>query len=94
MTKRRLVWSENLGQDDFSQFADPVILVGPTDFYVYSFADLDGDGDLDLVAANGESGTVVWYEQVTPANFSAARAIAPAAYKPAWLLTSDHGRRR
>jgi hypothetical protein len=92
----RVVWYENDGTPAAGGFGVHSIATlstaGGLDVYFLAAADLDGDGDADLLAQNYASGLVVWYENDgTPANDTAwaAHSIATAAPGPRAVGAAD-----
>ncbi|MEM6780116.1 MAG: FG-GAP-like repeat-containing protein, partial [Planctomycetota bacterium] len=65
-----LVWHENLG--DGSQFTEHAIVTSlqrSTPFHSVQIADVDSDGDLDVLAAMPDLGTIAWYENLGNQSF-------------------------
>jgi hypothetical protein len=52
-------------------------------------ADLDGDGDLDLLLASGDAGSVSWYENSGAGSFETQRVISSAAGAVRSVLAAD-----
>lgn len=75
----RIVWYENTdGEGDFSPSEDvPITDESYTECTVVA-ADLDGDGDLDILAVFLYNDTVVWYENLLPSGSSNSSTSAPA----------------
>jgi hypothetical protein len=86
--RNKIAWFENVdGQgmltlaDDGRGLLDPVTPDFPFSEKVYAIAgaDLDGDGDLDLVSADKIQRQLLWYENTDGSGrFSAARRIDPS----------------
>ena len=56
-----IAWYENNGAAD-PLFTKAVIATSADNAYDVQVADLDGDGDLDIVSASSLDNTVAWYE--------------------------------
>ncbi|QDT00720.1 FG-GAP-like repeat-containing protein [Adhaeretor mobilis] len=65
-TSGRIAWYENNGQKSFSNTTVISTLRGPSSLKT---ADIDGDGNLDLVASFYNSDVVAWYENDGIGNF-------------------------
>ena len=71
-----IAWFENL--DGAGNFGEPHVI--EDDFfdqiYIVVAADLDGDGDIDVLASARHTGEIVWYENLDgEGNFSAGKII-------------------
>ena len=87
----KITWLENNGAAD-PTFAATTIATsadGPRDVFV---ADIDGDGDMDIVAASREDDTISWYENNGAADpsFTAADIATNADYA-AWNFCGRYG---
>ena len=58
-----IVWHENNGAGD-PAFAEHVISFYSADAHSVFAADIDGDGDLDVLAASRGDGKIAWYENL------------------------------
>jgi FG-GAP-like repeat/IPT/TIG domain len=58
----KVVWFENDGAGGFSTPTTSIITNIPETSYSVHAADLDGDGDLDVLSASLNEGKVTWYE--------------------------------
>ncbi|EDM45313.1 hypothetical protein SCB49_05887 [unidentified eubacterium SCB49] len=76
----KFVWFENLaGTGDFS--SENVINTGHGQSFSNAVADLDGDGDLDLLFTSFDDSLVYWYENLDGlASFSSPRLIDNTLY--------------
>ncbi|EDM45337.1 hypothetical protein SCB49_06007 [unidentified eubacterium SCB49] len=76
----KFVWFENLaGSGDFS--SENVINTGHGQSFSNAVADLDGDGDLDLLFTSFDDSLVYWYENLDGlASFSSPRLIDNTLY--------------
>jgi hypothetical protein len=55
-----------------------------------SAADLDGDGDADVLSASYDDDKIAWYENEDGAgNFGPQRMVSGMAYGPTWLFAAD-----
>ena len=72
-----IVWHENLGTGKFS---DPHFISEDSRsiWHLYA-ADLDGDGDLDLLSASARADKIAWYENLGAGEFSDQRILSENA---------------
>lgn len=57
----KIAWYENL--DGLGNFGDQqIITINANGARLVDFADLDGDGDIDVLSASWSDGTIAWYE--------------------------------
>ncbi|MEM6569139.1 MAG: VCBS repeat-containing protein [Planctomycetota bacterium] len=80
-------WFEALGGGLFApsqRIGDAGALLGSTDA-----ADLDGDGDLDVVSSDGSTSRVVWHENLGSGSFSAARDVGSVLSTSAEVVLVD-----
>ena len=80
----KIVWWENKGGGAFSG-TSVIVSGGEADGVVEVFGgDIDGDGDIDIIAAMEEANTIAWWENLTIPGYSASAAVAniDAVYKP------------
>ena len=69
----KIVWYENLG---IGKFSDPRIVSEDVNSVRHLYAaDLDGDGDLDVLSASSADKKVAWYENLGTGEFSDQRII-------------------
>ena len=76
-TTSKVVWYENAGDRSFSGarlISDE--LLGPTDAHA---ADLDGDGDLDVLSASYFDNKIAWYENLGNGDFSEQMVLTDEA---------------
>jgi hypothetical protein len=83
---RRFIWCKNDGIGNFTtQVINTVFTYSPTDVTV---ADLDGDGDIDIVASTaGIGGGVLWFTNDGAGNFTTQPNIATG--NPTRISTAD-----
>ncbi|MFY0683978.1 MAG: VCBS repeat-containing protein [Balneola sp.] len=63
---KKIAWYENDGATDPS-FTERVVSTNSIAAISIFAADVDGDGDLDLLSASGGDDKIAWYENTTPA---------------------------
>ena len=57
-----IAWYENMGESRDPSFEKRVIATSADGAQDVQVADLDGDGDLDIVSASSLDNTIAWYE--------------------------------
>jgi hypothetical protein len=92
-TAGQIAWYENLGSTATStSFSAPrLIATGAQGVSDVHAADLDGDGDLDVLASSSITNRVAWYENLGNQTFGSVRVIATAspAYSAAHVADLD-----
>jgi hypothetical protein len=86
----KIAWYENTdGYGTFS--AQKVVTDQMPGAQTVSAADIDGDGDLDLVAASNKNGKIAWFENIDgKKTFSSAKVITKKEnYKSAFVADID-----
>ncbi len=86
-----VTWYENDGTPAVGNWIPHGVSLGPGSSISSHPADVDGDGDLDVLAALNLANEVVWYENDgTPAVGAwTKRVISIAANYPEWVVTAD-----
>ena len=82
-----IIWYENQGN---GQFGSPQVITTSADTpeSVYT-ADLNGDGDLDVLSASRDDHTIAWYENLGGGRFSAQHVLTTAANNATSVFASD-----
>ncbi len=85
----KIAWYEN--RDSAGAFGPQQVVTnrisGPVDVHA---ADLDGDGDLDLLSASASDGIVAWYENLDGrGNFGSIDILTRFAIGAEWVTTAD-----
>jgi hypothetical protein len=85
----KIAWYRNTdGRGSFG--AQMVINARATGAADVNFADVDGDGDMDVLSASITDATVAWYENTDgKGSFSAAKVITRRAIGAEWVTTAD-----
>ncbi|MCB9004936.1 MAG: VCBS repeat-containing protein [Ardenticatenaceae bacterium] len=84
-----ITWYENDGAADPTFTARVITTTADGAYGVYA-ADLDNDGDLDVLTASLYDNTIAWYENDGAANPSfTARVITTAALGARWVFAAD-----
>ncbi|MBL4605148.1 MAG: VCBS repeat-containing protein, partial [Flavobacteriaceae bacterium] len=64
-----LAWYENNGAGNFTS-SEHIVATDATSIRNVSAADIDGDGDMDLMSASASDNTIAWYENDGSQNFT------------------------
>ena len=84
-----VAWYENNGAADPS-FTAANIVTNADEIEAVFVADLDGDGDMDILSASGNDDTIAWYESDGAANPSwTKRVIATSADGASDVFAAD-----
>ena len=86
----KIAWYENT--DGYGTFSEQKVITDQmSGAQTVSAADVDGDGDLDLIAASNKNGKIAWFESVDGKNtFSSAKVITKKEnYKAAFVADID-----
>ena len=83
----KIAWYENLDSGDVSTQQN-VITTGAFGVADVHTADLDGDGDQDVIAAQTRSNNIAWYENLDSGGFSSGNSL-PTAVKAKSVATGD-----
>lgn len=85
----KIVWLENIdGNGNFSQAT--TITASVTDVRSVCAADLDCDGDIDIVSASMEDNKIAWYENLNgTGNFSSQNIISNTLIRTAFVGGAD-----
>ena len=85
----KIAWYENVdGQGSFG--AQRIIAAGVDPADTIFSADMDGDGDFDVLAALATDDKIVWYENTDgEGNFGPQRVISSAAISPRSVFAGD-----
>ena len=82
----KIVWYENM--DGKGTFSEPRVVASETEGNSVHVADVDSDGDVDIVSTNG--GNIIWYENVgEKGTFSEPHIVAPIADRISSLSAVD-----
>ncbi len=84
-----LAWQENL--DGNGTFGPQQMITTSLDQTVYvATADLDGDGDMDILGISGFGDLIVWFENLDRlGSFSSQRIIDASTILPSEIITAD-----
>ncbi|MEM6965473.1 MAG: FG-GAP-like repeat-containing protein [Bacteroidota bacterium] len=87
----QLAWIKNL--DGQGNFGNPQSIDNSVTFARYAYpADLNGDGNQDLIGISSNNGTVVWYENISPSPlgpFNNGTGIITNANQPQTAFAAD-----
>ena len=83
----KIAWYENLGSADFA--AERVISTAAEEPTSVHAADLDGDGDADVLSASAWDDKIAWYENLGSQGFSAQRVISTESDVPTSAYAAD-----
>ena len=85
-----IFWAENDGSGNFIDFDENNIITrtanGAQDVYA---ADLDGDGDLDVLSASADDAKIAWYENDGQGNFGRQQGIDNQAFNASSVYAAD-----
>ena len=82
-----VIWYENLGN---GQFGSPQVITTSVDaLSSVHTADLNGDGDLDVLSASRDDHTIAWYENLGGGRFSAQHVLTTAVDWASSVFASD-----
>jgi hypothetical protein len=85
----KIAWYENDGSAGFGvQQVIAAFLDGPYPFSVY-VADLDGDGNLDVLTASYDDNKLAWYKNDGAGNFGTQRLVASDISEPKCIYATD-----
>nr|WP_036825024.1 T9SS type A sorting domain-containing protein [Polaribacter sp. Hel1_85] len=86
-TTEDISWYENDGTGIFAprQFVTMAIFSAKS---VYA-ADIDGDGDMDVLSASSGDNVIAWYENDGTGNFGALQTISTTANSPRSIYAAD-----
>nr|WP_281170774.1 T9SS type A sorting domain-containing protein [Aequorivita capsosiphonis] len=84
-----IAWQENL--DGLGTFGPQQMITTSLDQTVYvAAADIDGDGDMDVLGISGFGNLIVWFENMDGlGNFSSQRIIDASTILPSEIITAD-----
>ncbi|MBK5215042.1 MAG: T9SS type A sorting domain-containing protein [Flavobacteriaceae bacterium] len=84
-----IAWQENL--DGLGTFGPQQMITTSLDQTVYvAAADLDGDGDMDILGISGFGDLIVWFENMDGlGSFSSQRIINASTILPSEIITAD-----
>ncbi|MEK6152574.1 FG-GAP-like repeat-containing protein [Flavobacteriaceae bacterium 3-367] len=95
ITDNKIVWYENIGLTGFDRIFVPHI-ISTSAIYAQSVhtADLDGDGDLDVLSASAGDNKIAWYENLGGGDFVGSlsnnqKIISTAANGPLSVHAAD-----
>jgi len=83
----KIGWYENLGEGDFS--SQQVITTSSGEAWSVYAQDLDGDADIDILAAFGLTGKIVWYKNLGGGDFSDEQVVKTSAGGPRSVHAQD-----
>jgi hypothetical protein len=85
----KIAWYENT--DGAGSFGSQQVITTAADGAVWVFAaDVDGDGDVDVLSASVNDDKIAWYENTDGAgSFGSQQAITTAAYAPTSVFAAD-----
>jgi hypothetical protein len=81
-----LAWAENDG-GSLNQFHS--VAPGSQSIHMLRSADIDADGDIDIIAGRMTDGTIEWYANDGTGNFSAPALITNTCDSLWWITTAD-----
>jgi hypothetical protein len=82
-----VAWHKNFGDGNYGP--EISITINAASARCATAADLDNDGDLDILSASNDDNKIAWYKNLGLGNFSAELVISIQAQQARWVTTGD-----